>query len=454
MFFVNFLILFGMLYMTMFYVLKYEVKRSLLKPTVVVSIIILLVEMIVGTGRIYGILGRLFYDNAYSLLAIMLIIYGLKVFKLKHLGMVVLLNLYLSVIVMLGTLVVFPIVGIDVQNVINYPFYNGLGALIGFILFLIIIVRIKITERRKYGLVSLFVAIVGMFVFLYVTDMYIEFRYTGVSELYMVVMSLLILVAGATQVSLPFIIELRDYHLNKVEQRERILAASVDSHAKYDERVNEIEAEGRKFQHDIKQQLISGLLLLEEGTESDAFKHFSSLVGNVNVLESTYRYRTGLKIIDGNLYNLLKKVDYDEVEFEIIGLIPRNLILSTSEITSLFMNLLSNAFEGAVRCKEEKKVRLVMKSDVDFFYIGVENTFFGEVRMSSQGVFETTKINGTNHGFGTIIINDIVNKYDGGIEWKAEKGMFSVDISFDRDIYENNANQRSFAKMGKSFTEV
>lgn len=103
--------------------------------------------------------------------------------------------------------------------------------------------------------------------------------------------------------------------------------------------------------------------------------------------------------------------------------------IDVSDLYVLFGNLLDNAIEAALGVDElgRRYVRVSVNRHGRMIYIEVENCFNGQASFSN-GLPVTTKADKSNHGYGTLSITQIVQKYDGSLNFSANDGVFSVSI--------------------------
>lgn len=154
----------------------------------------------------------------------------------------------------------------------------------------------------------------------------------------------------------------------------------------------------------------------------------------VNMIDEKIHFKSGSDFVDASLNYLLAEPKYKNVKFNRNWVIPSNLNFAPIDITSLFMNLLTNAFEATVKCDNEQYVNVKINAQSDFLYISIENSYNGEVNIENN-VLKSTKTNKEQHGFGTQIITDIVAKYGGKLSFENHANKFVVEIVFDDTIY-------------------
>ena len=116
--------------------------------------------------------------------------------------------------------------------------------------------------------------------------------------------------------------------------------------------------------------------------------------------------------------------------------------LSDTDIYSLFGNILENAIHAVSSLGEDSRtIDLVIRQYGDFLSINAHNYYSGEIRLLN-GLPVTTSGDPNYHGFGVKSIAAIVQKYDGTVSFKADGGIFNVNILFTKSAlaaHENGA---------------
>lgn len=104
--------------------------------------------------------------------------------------------------------------------------------------------------------------------------------------------------------------------------------------------------------------------------------------------------------------------------------------MSSSDILSLFGNVLDNAIE-AVRGEPEggRMISLRVSGESGAVYVHAENTFSGSVEFEG-GLPQTTKADKNYHGFGVRSIRYIVRRYGGEVNMYTDGKKFNTDILF------------------------
>ena len=186
------------------------------------------------------------------------------------------------------------------------------------------------------------------------------------------------------------------------------------------------ERELRRFRHDYNAHMtaVSGLLANEE---YDKLKEYIKSMG---YFKEKFNLVNSGNIITDAVFNQYKELcDKDNIEFEISGKLPENFNMAETDLCVLLSNLISNAYEAALKCEEDRRIVSVeIRNSDDDIFIDVSNSVNGEV-VFKNGLPVTDKPDRKNHGFGVENILEVVERNGGYIEWKQlDKGRFTAEI--------------------------
>ncbi|TCT14360.1 GHKL domain-containing protein [Natranaerovirga pectinivora] len=194
----------------------------------------------------------------------------------------------------------------------------------------------------------------------------------------------------------------------------------------------EKEVETRKFRHDIKNHMYC-LTHLSEQKEYDKLNAYLKEINMVSEKLIINIY-TGNDIVNTILNHIINDSCKDEKNIEIkwFGLIPEKIKLSSMELCILFSNLFSNAVEASNKIdNEDIKVITVKVRNLDSnLLIIITNPIKEKVNIINNKLM-TSKKDVTRHGFGTLNIENIVEKYNGSIKYFSTHNEFSVEIILD-----------------------
>lgn len=93
-------------------------------------------------------------------------------------------------------------------------------------------------------------------------------------------------------------------------------------------------------------------------------------------------------------------------------------------------NLLGNLFDNAIRASsesKEKRINLDIRKEYDSITVTMKNSIDRSVLAENPALLSSKK-NTKNHGYGTKIIKDIANKYNGFADFYEENDLFCCNI--------------------------
>lgn len=432
----HYAIIFLMLYLIMFRLLEIPKKGKCWHLNTIVILVLLILELILGS---YGIHHQFniarnipLYEFIYTVLASMMVLYLSR--KLKWIPLVIVLNVFITVIATLGALAVFMILEWDPENLLTSPRYSLVGVIAALAMFMCLYPLVKFMKIHyvRLGIRGMLFLIVSLMGYGY----YIASYFGSNSMNWDSIWTIFSLIGGAVPIIFIIAFVLKVGKLEESKQREMMLAQNYNLQKKHYLMLYEKEEETKKFRHDSKQQGNVVLALLRKGKIQESIAYLENMVGKLDAIDQKTGMKTGSDFVDASLNELLADDLYKDVKFNHNWTIPPHLIIEPMDMTSLFMNILSNAFEAAVKCpKAEQYVEVKIKALHDFLSINVRNSYDGVLRFKDDR-FETTKSDKESHGYGSQIISEIVEKYKGQLETSFEDGRFNLVIIFEEGIYQ------------------
>ena len=192
-------------------------------------------------------------------------------------------------------------------------------------------------------------------------------------------------------------------------------------------------------QYEISQQTIDSINI-----KCHDMKHrINALVGNA-LPEDTIKsisdeiaiydsiIETGNKVVDVVLSEKTLLCESKGIDFTRVVDGKAVAFMSSGDIACLLGNILDNAIEAAdqVKKKNRRYVNLSLQEvGKGIVSLTCMNYYEGERRFE-KGLPLTTKDDKTYHGFGMRSIKEIVHRYSGNLNIKAEKGVFEINIVF------------------------
>ena len=181
-----------------------------------------------------------------------------------------------------------------------------------------------------------------------------------------------------------------------------------------------------KYKHDMRHQLVTINNYVERG-EYDELKKYLQKYATTELLDDKILY-CGNVTLNMLLVYYAQRCKHDNIPFKVILKIPNDFLLSDSDITVLFGNLLENAVDActAITNESERFISLTGKTFQNKLIFVIENSFKNTFNMANDGAIHSTKHSG--YGIGTASAKDIVNTHKGTITFSTDKQIFSVSI--------------------------
>lgn len=109
--------------------------------------------------------------------------------------------------------------------------------------------------------------------------------------------------------------------------------------------------------------------------------------------------------------------------------VPETLPFYEPAMFSLLSNLLDNGIEAAAMSGQENpEVLLRMRQERDYLFIHLENPVDESVSTHVRLRLQTTKRDREAHGYGTKIIRQIAEMYNGHVQYSYKDGQFHSDV--------------------------
>lgn len=185
-----------------------------------------------------------------------------------------------------------------------------------------------------------------------------------------------------------------------------------------------------KIRHDTKNHLQNAKVLLSQGQYDAAENLVSEMIEQSDNIRLEFNAVTGNDIIDAVITVKSAICRNSNIDFKLICETLPKINISEIDLSSLISNILDNAITAA---EETDSPRVILKIFVCGEYLNIvsENTYSGMIKKCDEGkltTFITTKFNSNEHGFGTQIIGEIAQKYDGVCVYEYEKGLFKMNV--------------------------
>lgn len=194
------------------------------------------------------------------------------------------------------------------------------------------------------------------------------------------------------------------------------------NHAYY-ERLEEVEEKHKQYAHDLKEylQTISGLAIRCKNEEIvSILKDMEVEINSISDKIYTNNRILNALICEKELQAQKNGIEISimiEPELDLNGIKQGDLIVMTG-------NLIDNAIEGAMLCKEKKKIDLkFFASEDNFIVLDIENTYGNKIKRKGEQYISTKK-DLRSHGIGIKSVREIAGKYGGMLFLEPKEDVF------------------------------
>lgn len=216
---------------------------------------------------------------------------------------------------------------------------------------------------------------------------------------------------------------------NKIVQREnRYLISRDNMNEKMYLEMQEANEKNKELVHDIKNYL-SILSQYEQEKDWEKLHEYIEELTHQFVMNDIPIW-SGNKVLDFLLYQKKVEAENNGINFQIHTFSLVELPFTTSEICSLFGNLLDNAIEACKSMSEtEKWIEFKMNKRENLLFIKVNNSI-KERPVIENGKWISSKSNKNMHGYGMKCVKRIVDKYEGELGYQADETTFQIYLTF------------------------
>lgn len=211
---------------------------------------------------------------------------------------------------------------------------------------------------------------------------------------------------------------------NKIQQELLIEKRIIEQEKKqYELSKENIDSLNMKF-HDLKYRvdLLSNQKEIKKEDLQDIYE-------DIDIYNSVVK--TGNKPLDVVLTQYALRAENSHIKFTSIADGNALSFMSDSDIYVLFGNAITNAIEASKNLEDDKRhISLVMTKKGNILSIDIENFFDKKKLMKENDDIITSKNDRMNHGYGLKSMRNIVNKYDGVLNYYDENDIFHLNMTF------------------------
>lgn len=192
--------------------------------------------------------------------------------------------------------------------------------------------------------------------------------------------------------------------------------------------MKQFNEKSRELSHDMKKYLLVLSKYEKERNWEMLREYLSELTREVD--SNDIPIWTGNKVLDFLLYQKIIEAEKKGIEFQIQTISLVHLPFNTSEICSLFGNLLDNAIEACERIERDKKwIEFKMNKRENLLFVKIANSI-KERPIIEDGNWVSLKLKKDMHGYGMKCVKRIIDKYEGMMECQTDRGKIQIYLTF------------------------
>lgn len=215
--------------------------------------------------------------------------------------------------------------------------------------------------------------------------------------------------------------------LNIHYEKSRITDAANILNNSYEQQLELVQDENkkrRKIVHDVKGHINSIRTLVMNKEIHQAIEYIDKFTESMG--HNPMIVNTGNMLVDSVINVELKNLQVDKVDFSFKeNGIYNGPKIHAYDLTILLSNMVRNAVEAVENGRGNKFIYITLKGEKGMLFIKVENTYDGYIKRKN-GQIVTRKADEKYHGIGLGNMEEIVKKYNGMLEVKADTEVFSV----------------------------
>ena len=300
------------------------------------------------------------------------------------------------------------------------------SSMIGTILVIIIIQLYKIYENKKLG-INVNKGILFILCFALFLDLFISIYPITISDSKNTNYKFIICVSFNLLILWGIILLL--YYININSEYQRQVQLEKEKGKLLENYYNSIiknDLEIKKFIHDYKNHIRSLKYLIREHKYEKLNKYISDMdnlspfgLQNVDV---------GDEFVSAVLSEYVSKSKKNEIEMTVSGTIPETLNIADIDWSVILSNCIDNAFEAALKVKEEKReIQIRFSSINNRLVIEICNSIV-TVPVIKEGQIQTTKQDIKSHGFGINNVRKCIEKYHGNISYEISENKKKIIV--------------------------
>lgn len=219
---------------------------------------------------------------------------------------------------------------------------------------------------------------------------------------------------------------IQNSQLYETKMRNEQLEYERSTQYRYYEKINELQHEIMKYRHDFNNVLTTAMNLYTYPDTAEKGKEMLDELSRKNQSNKMPFYCAN-NIVNAILWDKSNTAEESGVTLDCDASLSNDIPIDDVDLCCLIVNMLDNAIRGAKAAENDKSIGIKIKEENGRIYISVSN-YADMPDFESTEKLPSTKAN-KNHGYGTEIIRNIVQKYDGDVLFTCKDRKFSTALS-------------------------
>ena len=196
-------------------------------------------------------------------------------------------------------------------------------------------------------------------------------------------------------------------------------------HKQYLDQTRDLLTASRQFRHDIKAHLFCMEGLIEQ-KKYDELKSYLHQFSNSDFLTIPFQSLCADESLNTLLNQKLKMASNKKIPMKIDVQISNHLFIQKLDLCTILSNLCDNAIEASISVSDPH-IHVQLREIKGYLSLTVKNHTKEDV-LKNNPSFMTTKKDQNLHGLGITIIQNIVKKYNGSINFSSDSSSFTCFV--------------------------
>lgn len=315
----------------------------------------------------------------------------------------------------------------DLNTIKSTAFYFIGGVLSQLIIFTVIIIISRITNKDEFGFLKtgewLQIMVLPLVTIGTVLGLFYAFN-DDINEKQINVLSLIIVGILLTNVSQYYLVRDLARKESSIRDSQVITERARTTNQLYNQLARDREIHKAK-DHDTIKLLSTAASMAQDAGNDRLYKFLSS---NLDVTENSMDvFDCGDVIINALIntkYNEARRKDIP-INYSLADLSLVNL--PDIDVVSIIANILDNAIEASMKCDADKRyIRFKASLIEGSFSVACENYYTGKLLYEDSGIKSDKSSDG--HGYGLLNIRAIAQKYDGEFSINTNDNLFRISV--------------------------